>query len=131
MKVLLSLILLVVLATNSIDGKIYINCDDEPCQHGTCTDLYRKTAYECRCDTGWEGENCDQSLSNQAQQSVETDKDIEVEVKNPIPVEIDIPNRKANPCGGPCKNNGFCDDQKKRCEVCVFLLERSSLEMSW
>ena len=40
--------------------KFYLNCDDNPCQHGQCIDLYRKTAYRCDCADDWQGENCDQ-----------------------------------------------------------------------
>ena len=25
-----------------------------------------------------------------------------------------------NPCGGECKNNGYCDEEKHRCEVYFF-----------
>ena len=54
-------LLFITLMQSSVDGEIFMNCDENPCQHGRCTDLYRKTAYQCECDEGWEGENCDQS----------------------------------------------------------------------
>lgn len=40
------------------DSPYHLNCDSNPCGNGKCIDLYQKTAYQCECDTGWEGKNC-------------------------------------------------------------------------
>ena len=35
------------------------DCAQSPCEHGRCTDL-GENDYECACDEGWTGENCDE-----------------------------------------------------------------------
>lgn len=40
------------------DSLYHFNCDSDPCKNGKCIDLYQKTAYQCECNAGWEGKNC-------------------------------------------------------------------------
>ena len=35
-------------------------CEPNPCQHGTCTDL--ENDYECECDPGFTGANCETGM---------------------------------------------------------------------
>ena len=38
-------------------------CDSNPCEHGaTCTDAVNR--YICKCDPGYEGVNCETSMSD-------------------------------------------------------------------
>ena len=37
-------------------------CESNPCMHGLCED--KLNAYECFCDQGWIGTNCDQPQVN-------------------------------------------------------------------
>ena len=55
------IVLLFTFCCATINAQFYTNCDDNPCMHGKCTDLYRKTAYKCECDPNWTSENCDTS----------------------------------------------------------------------
>ena len=36
-------------------------CESNPCQNGRCVDHVNK--YECLCEDGWTGINCDESAS--------------------------------------------------------------------
>ena len=33
------------------------DCDSSPCQHGTCID--RVNGYDCDCDSGYSGDDCE------------------------------------------------------------------------
>lgn len=35
----------------------FAECSSNPCQNGVCVD--RQIGYDCICDPGWEGTNCD------------------------------------------------------------------------
>ncbi|XP_019626559.1 PREDICTED: fibropellin-1-like [Branchiostoma belcheri] len=37
-------------------------CASSPCAHGTCTDGV--ASYNCSCENGWEGNNCDQNIDD-------------------------------------------------------------------
>jgi hypothetical protein len=34
-------------------------CESNPCKHGTCMEEKDSTAYECACETGYIGKDCD------------------------------------------------------------------------
>ena len=58
-KLIFIIVATVCLFINTNSLQFYFNCDDKPCQHGECVDLYQNTAYRCDCESGWEGENCE------------------------------------------------------------------------
>ncbi len=115
------------LIASTVDSLIYLNCDDKPCQHGRCKDLYRKTDYECDCDSGWQGKNCDESLDNLGQENqdiIDTDKEFYDNQITQTSENFDKTLKKPeDPCGGQCKNNGYCDEDKKKCQVCANLIK--------
>ena len=39
-----------------------IDCSDSPCDHGTCTET--NDGYECTCENGYQGHNCDTDIND-------------------------------------------------------------------
>lgn len=113
---------------NRVNGVFYYNCDDNPCQHGECLDLYRKTAYRCECNEGWEGENCDQSLTpnnlpNEIVPVVPINTNSNKENNWNNNIDSDSVSKKPtehyykNPCDNiDCKNGGICNERHKICD---------------
>ena len=55
-KIINSVIQKVEICYNLINTDID-DCENQPCIQGKCTD--RVNGYECTCDPGWEGTNCE------------------------------------------------------------------------
>lgn len=90
-----------------VTGEFHLNCDTNPCQYGTCVNLYRKTAYRCDCDLNWEGENCDKEVLIENPSNEEPKQSV---VTKPKPSSYD------SKCFSECLNDGTCD---KRTGLCV------------
>jgi hypothetical protein len=41
-----------------------VNCDGDPCGHGSCTDIPSPGSYTCACDPGWTGDACGISIDD-------------------------------------------------------------------
>ncbi len=87
-----------------VGAQFYTNCDDSPCQHGTCEDLYKKTAYKCHCYPGFEGNECEKAINK-----------IEL-----FDHDIDLYSTTLSPdfikCGAECNNGGTCDPIDSKCK---------------
>ncbi len=85
-------------------AQFYTNCDDSPCQHGTCEDLYKQTAYKCHCFQGFEGTNCDKPTN-------------QLDFLNPdATLYTTTPSLDIQKCGAECFNGGTCNQVSLQCE---------------